>query len=177
MLLLTHKKICPYCENVIGGGHGTPLKHLGSPLKLCPHCKNNYIDEDVIEWSISPMDRKVGYFFANNRIWLCLVPSMYLGIATKSFLAFVICFVSIFLLCCLYVTFQIKFEKDDSKKRTSNPQYVEVLKKYGYPIKENTSTSSETRVDDDADDIKKFFFIFGIFTVIIIAIVYFLIRP
>lgn len=170
---MTHKKICPNCKSAIGGGHGIPLKHLDSPIKICPYCNNNYIDENVLEWSVSPIYRKVGYFFANNRFWICLYPSIFAGIAIESLLAFVACFISIFLLCCLYVTIQIKFEKDNSKKRTSNPQYVELLEKSGYPIKENKSSIPETG-EDDADLIKKIFLVFGIIAVALIIILGFL---
>lgn len=133
---MTHTKKCPNCKNVVDSGHGDPLKYLGSPLKTCPYCRKNYIDSDTIEWSISPLYRKIGYCFANNRIWICLVPSIICAGVFEKFLAFLICFVIIFSLCCLYVKHQVNDEIEASKRRTSNPQYVAILKASDYPIKE-----------------------------------------
>ena len=132
---MTHTKRCPYCKNVVGTGHGDPFKHLGSPVKKCSQCQNSYIDSDMIEWEISPWYRKLGYCFANNRIWLCLMPSLLISGMTESRLAFIFSFALIFIGCCLYVKSQVDEEIGASRERVKCEKYILLLVRGGYPVK------------------------------------------
>lgn len=133
---MIHTKKCPHCKYIVGSGHGDPFKHLGSPIKKCPQCKNVYVDTDMVEWAISPAYRKLGYCFANNRIWLCLLPSMILGAAAESLLRFVVCFSAIFAACCLYVKKQVDEAIELSKERAKDKEYVKFLVSAGYPVRD-----------------------------------------
>lgn len=134
---MMHTKRCPYCKNIVGGGHGDPIKHLGSPLKQCTQCQNTYIDSDMIEWVVSPFYRKIGYCFANNRIWLCLLPSVIFAGMAESFWAFLVSFTIIFVFCCFYVMSQVKEQIESSKSRAEDKDYIAILIAGGYPVKED----------------------------------------
>lgn len=129
----TYTKSCPNCSSIITAGHGDPLKHLGNPLKMCETCGAPYIDVDTIEWSVSPTYRKVGYFFANNRWMLFLIPFIVLPL--KPWFALVM-WIAFFLLCWLYVKNQVDNEVIRSIERTSDEEYVRMLTRLGYPVAE-----------------------------------------
>ena len=135
VIIMMHSKRCPHCKNIIGGGHGYPIKRLGSPLKQCSLCGNTYVDLDMIEWEISPAYRKLGYCFANNRIWICLVPSFLLGAMVQSGLLFMVCFAIAFAFCYAYVKSQVDAEIGASRRRVKDEGYVDLLIAAGYPVK------------------------------------------
>ena len=139
---MTYRKKCPHCKCMVENGHGEPFKHLGNPIKICPHCHRSYIDMDVIEWEYSPIYRKISYYFANNRIWICLIPSMLVGALTPgtiqiSLLFAFLTFAFIFFLCSLYVKVKIKKEIPQSQKRLQNKDYVRFLQNSEYPAKKH----------------------------------------
>ena len=125
---------CSHCNMIIRSGHGTPLKHLGSPLKRCKYCGKPYIDTDTIEWSVSPLYRKIGYLFANNRWTLFFIPF----ILCYAYPLVAICVVVFLLLLFnFYVKGKVKKELPASIERTSNIEYINLLKECNYPLKKN----------------------------------------
>ena len=132
---MTHSKRCPYCKTLVSSGHGDPFKHLGSPIKICNYCKNEYIDNDIIDWEISPFYRKVSYTFSNNRIWICLLPPIILGGLFESLFLPIISFAVLYAFCLFYVYIQVKDSIKLSKKRSEDLKYVQRLIDAKYPIK------------------------------------------
>ena len=137
---MTYYKKCPFCNYTVKSGHGDPIQRLGSPLVKCGNCKKIYVDSDIIEWEISPTYRRIGYYFANNRKYYCLIPSIFFSgmvaySALSMILSFTVCFCLLFLICYIKVKSEITEEIELSKKRISNKQYVEYLIKSGYPVK------------------------------------------
>ena len=125
---------CSHCNMIIRSGHGTPLKHLGNPLKRFKYCGKPYIDTDTIEWNVSPLYRKIGYLFANNRWASFFIP--FILCPVYPFIA--ICVVVILLLLFnFYVKGKVKKELPASIERTSDVEYIKILKECGYPLKRN----------------------------------------
>lgn len=123
------------CGNVFDAGHGTPVMDLGSPLKKCNICKKEYIDMDIIEWSISPFYRKLKFFFANNRFWICIIPTILFVAISNSWMFGFVVFALFLFFCLLYVISLIKNDIENSKDRAKNKDYIDLLKVNGYPIK------------------------------------------
>lgn len=124
---------CPYCGAAVKGGHGAPWKTIGMPIKECPRCFRNYIDEDIYEWSVIGIAYKLWYyFFANNRF----VPWVFLFITvpgTNTWLYFGLGAVIWMIFCLLWVNITKKEQIAESKRRTaSNPEYIKLLSDCGY---------------------------------------------
>ena len=67
---MTYTGRCPHCGVAVRGGHGVPIKRIGTPIRTCHTCHRPYIDDNMYEWAILDGIHKFHfYFFANNR-WL-----------------------------------------------------------------------------------------------------------
>lgn len=156
---MTFTNRCRYCGNTVKSGHGIPFKYLGTPILTCPTCKNLYIDKDVIEWSISPKYRKFSYYFANNRVWWCVIPYLLASAFISfhydmsplfSFLSCLPVFFGAFVICALYVKRQIKKEINASYERTKNQKYLHVLLNSGYPLSKQCRTQLKNNLRKEA---------------------------
>jgi hypothetical protein len=138
-------KRCPHCGRTVEQGYGFPTKQLGDPKRRCRFCANSYNDSSIIDWENASVFRKVQYYFANGRFFICFIPYV---IATarvgtnninwsdwKVYLACSPVFLIAFLPCALYVRHQVKdyldlygYENEDSKKQISfEDQYKDGL--------------------------------------------------
>lgn len=124
---------CPYCGIALKGGHGAPWKSIGNPIRRCPRCFRNYIDNDIYEWSVISTFYKLWYyFFANNRFcpWVFLLITVP---GTESWVFFIIGAVIWMIICVLWVNITKKEHIAESKRRTTyNPEYIKTLSACGY---------------------------------------------
>lgn len=143
---MTYRTSCPHCHATLKSGHGDPVKHLGSPLCICPCCNKPYVDTNMIEWEVSPWYKKLSYYTSKNRfmIPLFIIPATFLLVCKwdilpvfRSFLTLVSAIVSFFL-CRLMVADDIKKEIPESQARCSDIDYLEFLNKSGYTISNKT---------------------------------------
>lgn len=132
---MTFSKYCPHCKRAVEGGHGDPFQHLGSPIVTCKHCRKPYINNDMVEWDVSPIYRKISYFFSNNRKWL-IIFSFLIPIVLQrklTFIGLLPLFISV--ICCLfYVYSQVNTYRQDASTRLTK-EYIFLLQSLDYPVK------------------------------------------
>ena len=117
---------CPYCGNIVRGGHGTPMKRIDTPIRTCHRCGRNYIDGNMYEWAVlDPIYKFSFYFFANNR-WTPYVLFMIL-LFGGYWVSALICSIIWAATSYIYVKLTKKEDIEDSYLRCKNPHYVESL--------------------------------------------------
>lgn len=118
---------------VVRGGHGSPMKRLGSPFVRCSFCGYEYLDNDILEWSIIPLYRKVSFCWANNR-WAIILLAAMAGMLLQS-MAWLLTLVLITSIgCTAYALIKGRKSLPESNIRTSDPNYVMRLIKSGYEV-------------------------------------------
>ena len=130
---MTYQKSCPNCRMVVRGGHGAPMKRLGAPIVKCGFCGYEYIDNDILEWSIVPLYRKIGFCFANNR-WAIILLSAMIGMFAQSVELMLSLALVATVGCIVYAFHKGRNSLQESINRTSNVYYVQVLIKSGYEV-------------------------------------------
>ncbi len=110
-------KRCPYCGHTVEDGHGFPTKRLGDPKRQCIYCSNTYMDRSVIAWERASAFKKLQYYYANGRFFLCFIPyviaSSRVGLRVEwddwqVYLACSPIFLIASVLCVIYVRHQVK---------------------------------------------------------------------
>lgn len=121
---------CPHCGAIVRGGHGSPMKRIGSPIMLCPRCKKPYIDNNMYEWAVLQWPYKLWYyFFANNRffLWLFIVPLAF------NYPTFWICLPILWMLGCItWVHIASDEAISESEERCTDIAYIDLLCAAGY---------------------------------------------
>lgn len=126
-------KRCPHCGRTIEQGYGYPTTSLGDPRRRCRFCFREYKDRSIIDWENASILKKILFYFANGRFFLCFIPyvlaSCFVGqnVEWADWLVYLACspvFLIIFALCALYVRHQVKEYLDiygtQSKKDDKN---------------------------------------------------------
>ena len=127
---MTYTGRCPHCGAAVRGGHGTPMKRIGSPIMTCHCCHKNYIDENMYEWSVISPSYKFHYcFFANNRGYPILFLLLFSLIRPIPCLILLLIWIAG---CGVYVHHTIKNKIEASTARTSDPIYLGILILIGY---------------------------------------------
>ena len=123
-------KKCPHCWRTIESGYGYGWMRLGSPKKQCRFCFKPYTDRSIVDWEKASVFKKIQYFFANGRFFLCFLPyalaCCFLGmrVAWGDWLVCLACspvLLILLALCALYVRHQVKeyldiYEEDDAHR-------------------------------------------------------------
>ena len=130
---MTYQKSCPNCHMIVKGGHGAPMKRLGTPIARCEFCGYTYLDNDILEWSVIPVYRKIGFCFANNR-WAIIMGAMALGMLAQSFT--LMCILAIIAIggCTAYALHKGKQFMPESVIRSNDALYIQLLIKSGYEV-------------------------------------------
>ena len=153
MAIKTITKTCPFCKKIYEqrsfNSRGKTVTDeerwlFGSPLRMCPHCKQMFFDKDVQEIAITGMRRQDKAFITSGSLKLAVM-GIILGILMfiAKLTTFAAIAASVGLLCgiadlCLYPTRIKKLEKERqvSEKRLSDPGYARMLKNAGYEVPE-----------------------------------------
>ena len=146
---------CPYCHRTIESGKGTPLKHIGDPLRRCPEpmCRKYYVDSNVYEWgAVHPMYKFWFYFGANGRgiflmffllfTWACYSVERY-----TAAIILTVCSVLWIPLCYVYVRIVYKYDIEESIARCRHEEHIKKLRDINYDklyVTENTVTPHPT---------------------------------
>ena len=129
---------CPHCGNIVRGGHGTPMKRIGTPVCTCFRCGHKYVDENMYEWAVLDPVYKFWFVFAANNRGIVLLFSILFGgvcfpadnIATGiGFLVFSAIWMA---LSYIYVKHVHKDAMIASQNRCNNPEYIELLNAIRY---------------------------------------------
>lgn len=127
---MTYTGRCPHCNAKVRTGHGYPIKRIGTPIMMCRNCNQPYLDDNMYEWSVISIPYKVYYIFlANNRFYGWLLLFM-LSLGYPSY-AVAGCFLWP-LLCVAWFLLTKRRKIEESKLRTTNSQYIEILSRANY---------------------------------------------
>ena len=153
MAIKTITKTCPFCKKVCEqrsfNARGKTVTDeerwlFGSPLRMCPHCKQLYIDKDVQEMAITGLRKQDKALITAGSRKLALM-GIVLGIVMYLLDLRVFGYIAlgVGVLCgiadlALYPMRMKKLEKERqaSEKRLSDPKYARMLKEAGYDIPE-----------------------------------------
>jgi len=130
---MTYQKSCPNCRMLVRGGHGSPIKRLGTPIVRCQFCGYEYLDNDILEWSVIPLYRKVGFCWANNR-WAIVTFAAMVGMIMQNTTILLILVLVSMSACTAYALVKGKRSLPDSIARTSDANYIHRLIKSGYEV-------------------------------------------
>lgn len=140
-MIKTYKK-CPHCKKLIGIKYGH-AKALGNPITTCTFCGHVYIDEDIIDWAISPVEERISYYFANNRgnicIWVYFLSILFLSnqILERGLIVLLYplpLLAVVISLCVLHARRNVKKVICESRERAQNIEYLRILHQANYPI-------------------------------------------
>ena len=130
---MTYQKSCPNCRMIVRGGHGSPMKRLGTPIVRCEFCGYEYLDNDILEWSIIPIYRKIGFCWANNR-WAIVLLAAMVGMVMQNTTMLLILVLISTVACTVYALVKGQKSLPESSARTSDPNYIQRLIKSGYEV-------------------------------------------
>lgn len=130
---------CPHCKNFIRRLSGPLL--LGSPFQLCKKCGQDYVDTSTEEWVSKSMYAKWSCVSSKPSVISCLVALAILVICLlcklNSNIVIGLFFLFAFTLNPFFSIFsfiKMKGRILESLERTTNPEYVEALKKADFKI-------------------------------------------
>ncbi len=130
---------CPHCKNFIRRLSGPLL--LGSPFQQCKKCGQDYVDTSTEEWVSKSMYAKWSCVSSKPSVISCLVALAILVICLicklNSNIAIGLFFLFAFTLNPFFSIFsfiKMKGRILESLERTTNPEYVEALKKADFKI-------------------------------------------
>ncbi len=130
---------CPHCKNFIRRLSGPLL--LGAPFKKCEKCGQDYVDTSTEEWVSKSMYAKWSYVSSKPAGITCLVALAIFVICLicklNSYIAGGLFFLFVFTLNPIFSIFsfiKMKGRILESLERTTDPKYVEALKKADFKI-------------------------------------------
>lgn len=128
---MMHSCRCPYCKREVRYGHGNPLQQIGSPLQDCPSCHRKYLDNNMYEWSLIPLYRKIHLLlFANCKWFLHMaVFAVSFGLDNSAW-CFLIFFIFDAIICGILVFLMLFFNDTAIKKsyeRAKDIAYIDSL--------------------------------------------------
>lgn len=127
---MTYTGKCPHCGSIVRGGHGSPIKRIDTPIRLCNKCRQPYLDDNMYEWGVISIPYKIYFIFlANNRIygWFFLL-IFSIGYPHQATIGCIIWP----LLCFLWFFLTKRKQIVMSIERSTNAQYIEFLSKANY---------------------------------------------
>lgn len=133
---------CPHCNHTVEHGKGgysidgRTHTHYGSPFRICPHCKNSYVDNNYIEPGL--LDNKDFKRFNWGSILFVLIGAFFIygGITEPHIFMLIVGILGLALGAFLLISgIKYKPEEDErlqreikeSKERLSDPHYVIAL--------------------------------------------------
>lgn len=144
-------KRCPHCRTVYIRNMPQNMPLYGSPVRVCKTCNKTFIDKDFQELSITGMPSDYEYPDVGTTMFSLLIPIILAAVfITKCIMKYstTLLVLSIISVSIIVIMLVIEFspkslsktkqkydqEYEASKKRMQDPEYVEILKKIGYPI-------------------------------------------
>ena len=135
---------CPHCNGTVESGKDRQRKY-GSPIRICNHCKHNYLDDNFTEAALLSEKEVKDRAFSWSSIFFVLIGgvALFFGITEFTVWSIVVGVILVGLGLFSIVSY-LKYDpsKDESfqcelrasKQRLSNPQYIIALWELGYPI-------------------------------------------
>lgn len=129
---------CPHCKKPINY-QTNPVKKLGSPFNTCPLCGEIYLDSKTEEWiTKSPFKRHM--YFLQYGTWAraFILPLLFFSIFNLydafSMGLWLFCFIVYMIIAYFFHKSRAFEDINLSLQRTSDLNYLELLKKAGYTI-------------------------------------------
>lgn len=166
MPMKTLVKNCPHCGKVCEqraymarGREGTDEDRwlFGTPLKLCPNCRELYIDRDMQEMAITPPRKRDTALVGASTLKIAglgaiLGTAMHLGkLHTLGWITWGVALATLAADLALYPTRmgKLKREKQASEQRLSDPKYALALKRAGYDVPERYLQEGQEEQSND----------------------------
>ena len=154
---------CPSCNNLLPTTPNTKPR-IGSPVCVCPYCKNKFTDESVYEWAVISAESKLYFYLCVYARIMLVWPIMVIAVLLESWVIFFILIALWVAFCILFVNSYHKDEIEASTKRCSNLQYQNTLVEIGYEKldlkvidsynlrkKHSSASTSETKAQSKPD--------------------------